>query len=242
MNQYYNKKMAKLKSENQYVLRKNKNPLTGERIYLKDLRKNLSENESYKNIMTKRMIHLMEKRDNKIKCYFYKSSKMIINYCLENNINRIIIGYSEDFQNKGFVLSKEYYAKDNYSKHLEKEMKKKNNQNFLMIPLGKLINRIEYLCSKNGVECIIQEESYTSASSFFDLDYLPIYSKGKNKEYTFSGERIKRGLYKTKEGKCINADINGALNIYRKSSVCDINTIEYLLRRGVNTPKRLQII
>ena len=242
MNQYYNKKMAKLRSENQYVLRKNKNPLTGELIYLKDLRKNLSENESYRNIMTKRMIHLMEKRDNKIKCYFYKSSKMIINYCLENNINRIIIGYSEDFQNKGFVLSKEYYAKDNYSKHIEKETKKKNNQNFLMIPFGKLINRIEYLCSKNGVECIIQEESYTSASSFFDLDYLPIYSKGENKEYTFSGERIKRGLYKTKEGKCINADINGALNIYRKSSVCDINTIEYLLRRGVNTPKRLQVI
>ena len=242
MNQYYNKKMAKLRSENQYVLRKNKNPLTGELIYLKDLRKNLSENESYRNIMTKRMIHLMEKRDNKIKCYFYKSSKMIINYCLENNINRIIIGNSKDFQNKGFVLSKEYYAKDNYSKHIEKEMKKKNNQNFLMIPFGKLINRIEYLCSKNGIECIIQEESYTSASSFFDLDYLPIYSKGKNKEYTFSGERIKRGLYKTKEGKCINADINGALNIYRKSSVCDINTIEYLLRRGVNTPKRLQVI
>ena len=242
MNQYYNKKMAKLRSENQYVLRKNKNPLTGELIYLKDLRKNLSENESYRNIMTKRMIHLMEKRDNKIKCYFYKSSKMIINYCLENNINRIIIGYSKDFQNKGFVLSKEYYAKDNYSKHIEKEMVKKNNQNFLMIPFGKLINRIEYLCSKNGIECIIQEESYTSASSFFDLDYLPIYSKGKNKEYTFSGERIKRGLYKTKEGKCINADINGALNIYRKSSVCDINTIEYLLRRGVNTPKRLQVI
>ena len=242
MNQYYNKKMAKLKNENQYVLRKNKNPLTGELIYLKDLRKNLSIDESYKNIMTKRMIHLMEKRDNKIKDYIYKSSKMIINYCLENNINRIIIGYSEDFQNKGFVLSKEYYAKDNYSKHLEKEMKKKNNQNFLMIPFGKLINRIEYLCSKNGIECIIQEESYTSASSFFDLDSLPIYSKGKNKEYTFSGERIKRGLYKTKEGKCINADINGALNIYRKSSVCDINTIEYLLRRGVNTPKRLQVI
>ena len=242
MNQYYNKKMAKLRSENQYVLRKNKNPLTGERIYLKDLRKNLSENESYKNIMTKRMIHLMEKRDNKIKYYIYKSSKMIINYCLENNINRIIIGNSKDFQNKGFVLSKEYYAKDNYSKHIEKETKKKNNQNFLMIPFGKLINRIEYLCSKNGIECIIQEESYTSASSFFDLDYLPIYSKGKNKEYTFSGERIKRGLYKTKEGKCINADINGALNIYRKSSVCDINTIENLLRRGVNTPKRLQII
>ena len=119
--------------ENQYVLRKNINPLTKERIYIKDLRKNLSIDESYKNIMTKRMIHLMEKRDNKIKYYIYKSSKMIIDYCLLNNINRIIIGNSKDFQNKGFVLSKEYYSKDNYSKHIEKEKIKKDNQKFLMI-------------------------------------------------------------------------------------------------------------
>ena len=42
--------------------------------------------------------------------------------------------------------------------------------------------------------------------------------------------------------KYINADINGALNIYRKSCVCDMKTILYLLRRGVSTPKRLQVI
>ena len=32
------------------------------------------------------------------------------------------------------------------------------------------------------------------------------------------------------------------LNIYRKSSVCDMNKISYLLRRGVSTPRRLQVI
>ena len=35
--------------------------------------------------------------------------------------------------------------------------------------------------------------------------------------------------------KYINADINGALNIYRKSSVCDMKAILYLLRRGEHT-------
>ena len=94
----------------------------------------------------------------------------------------------------------------------------------------------------NGMECIIQEESYTSSSSFFDLDPLPIYKEEDKTEYSFSGKRIKRGLYQTKENKYINADINGALNIYRKSSVCDMKVIEYLLRRGVNTPRRLQVI
>lgn len=33
---------------------------------------------------------------------------------------------------------------------------------------------------------------------------------------TFSGRRIKRGLYRTKDGRAINADINGAINIGRK--------------------------
>ena len=74
-----------------------------------------------------------------------------------------------------------------------------------------------------------------------DLDELPVY-KEENKEYLFSGKRVKRGLYETKEGKYINADLNGALNIYRKSSVCDMEVISNLIRRGVSTPKRLQII
>ena len=242
MNQYYNKKMAKLKSENQYVIRKRENPLTNELYYFKDLKKNVSKDEKFSWFTTKRMIRLMEKRNNKIQDYIYKSAKMIMDYCTLNNINRIIIGNSKDFQNKGFVRSKDYYKKDNYLKHIEKETIKKNNQNFLMIPFGKIIHRIEYLCSLNGIECIIQEESYTSSSSFFDLDPLPIYKEEDKTEYSFSGNRIKRGLYQTKENKYINADINGALNIYRKSSVCDMKVIEYLLRRGVNTPKRLQVI
>jgi transposase len=74
-----------------------------------------------------------------------------------------------------------------------------------------------------------------------DLDELPVY-KEEYKEYLFSGKRVKRGLYETKEGKYINADLNGALNIYRKSSVCDMEVISNLIRRGVSTPKRLQII
>ena len=36
------------------------------------------------------------------------------------------------------------------------------------------------------------------------------------KKHKFSGKRIKRGLYKTKDGKLINADVNGALNIIIK--------------------------
>ena len=242
MNQFYNKRIAKLRKDNQFCLRKKLNPLTDRYEYKLDLKKNLKEKEKYKSILTKRMIHIMEKRENKINDYIYKSTNMIINYCKEHSITKIVLGYSNEFQSKAFEYSKEYKEKNNYLKHIEKNMIKENNQKFLNIPFGKIKNRLEYLSNKNGIELIIQEESYTSASSFFDLDPIPVYSKENELKYQFSGERIERGLYKTKDNKYINADVNGALNIYRKSSVCDMNKILYLLRRGVSTPRRLQVI
>ena len=33
----------------------------------------------------------------------------------------------------------------------------------------------------------------------------------------YLGRRVKRGLYKTKDGYLINADVNGSLNITRKA-------------------------
>ena len=241
MNQYYNKKMSKLNEDNIYCLRRKINPFTNEIEYKKDLKKNLNQNEKYKNILTKRMIHLLEKRNNKINDYIYKSSKMIINYCKENNINKIVLGYSNIFQRNGFEYSKDYKDKNNQLKHIEKNNIKENNQKFLSIPFGKIKSRLSYLSNKNNIELIIQEESYTSMSSFFDLDILPNIDDNK-KEYHFSGKRIKRGLYQTKNGFILNADVNGALNIYRKSSVCDKKIISNLLRRGVSTPRRLQVI
>jgi putative transposase len=39
-----------------------------------------------------------------------------------------------------------------------------------------------------------------------------------NKTHTFSGKRVKRGLYRSQTGIAINADANGAYNILRKSN------------------------
>ena len=46
---------------------------------------------------------------------------------------------------------------------------------------------------------------------------VPVYKKSVKNEPSFSGKRIKRGLYKTKSGLLINADLNGSLNILRKA-------------------------
>ena len=45
-----------------------------------------------------------------------------------------------------------------------------------------------------------------------------MYNADNPKEYKFRGKRIKRGLYMSSDGRIVNADVNGAANILRKSS------------------------
>ena len=86
---------------------------------------------------------------------------------------------------------------------------------------------------------IILLDYYTSKASFFDNDDLPVYNMDNPQTYEFSGKRVKRGLYQTKDGYRFNADCNGALNILRKSKAVDINI---LCNRGeLDTPKRIRI-
>ena len=85
-----------------------------------------------------------------------------------------------------------------------------------MIPFNKLIEILKYKCQENGIECIEQEESYTSKASFLDNDYIPVYGE-ENDKYEFSGWRNGR-IYKIKgKNQRIHADLNGALNIMRKA-------------------------
>ncbi|MGB3402850.1 MAG: RNA-guided endonuclease TnpB family protein, partial [Microcoleaceae cyanobacterium] len=44
-----------------------------------------------------------------------------------------------------------------------------------------------------------------------------VYKAGEKNQLTFSGKRVKRGLYRTACGRLINADVNGSLNIMRKA-------------------------
>ena len=170
---------------------------------------------------TLRQKRITRKRNNRINDYLSKVARMIINYCLNNDIGRIVLGYNEDFQRNSNIGSI-------------------NNQNFVNIPYGKLRGKLIYLCKLYGIEFKLQEESYTSKASFFDGDEIPIYDKENQKEYIFSGKRIKRGLYQTSAGKLINADCNGALNILRKSKVVDLSI---LYNRGeLNTPKRIRVV
>ncbi|GGA49267.1 hypothetical protein [Okeania sp. KiyG1] len=51
---------------------------------------------------------------------------------------------------------------------------------------------LSYKAKMVGIDVIITEESYTSASSFIDNDLIPVYNKSEKNQVTFSGKRIKR--------------------------------------------------
>jgi putative transposase len=44
-----------------------------------------------------------------------------------------------------------------------------------------------------------------------------IPGKYDGEKHVFSGKRLKRGLYKSKDGLLINADVNGGYNICKKA-------------------------
>ena len=169
---------------------------------------------------TNRQKTIARNRNNRINDYLNKAARRVVDYCIKNDIGTLVVGYNETFQR-------------------EANIGKQNNQNFANIPYGLLRNKLEYLCELNGIIFVKQEESYTSKASFWDKDEIPVYNEDNPKSYVFSGKRVHRGLYKCSDGRTLNADVNGALNIMRKSSVVDMNI---LYGRGeVDTPVRIRI-
>jgi len=140
---------------------------------------------------TKRIQKLHLTRNNKIKTIFHRISKNVIEYCIHNDIGTIVIGYNNGWKQKINIG-------------------KKNNQNFVQIPLLKLVKQIEYKAQLNGISVLTIDEAYTSKCSFLDKESIEKHKK-------YKGRRIKRGLFKTSKGLKINADVNAAYNIMKKA-------------------------
>lgn len=163
VNQYYNKQKAIIQSELKKV------------------------NDKH---WSKRLQKLTDNRNNKIKYQMHCISKMVVDWCLENNITNIVCGYNKEWKQ-------------------ESKMIKKVNQNFVAIPYEIFIHTLEYKCENSGIDFVLTEESYTSGTSFLDNE-LPI------KEKYNKSRRVYRGLFKSNTGTLINADVNGSYQIMKK--------------------------
>src|SRR5579883_810729 len=145
---------------------------------------------------TKRMERMTNKRNRRIDHYMHTVSKRIINLLVKEGIGTLVIGKNDAWKQ-------------------EANMGKRTNQNFVSIPHARFIAMLTYKAELVGITVKVTEESYTSKASLLDLDPLPVRNNG-NEKHIFSGKRIKRGLYRAKDGRKINADINGSGNIIRK--------------------------
>lgn len=160
--------------------------------------------------ISKAIQNLWRKRDEQVRNLLgYYANKLIKEFKL--------IGIDK------FIIGKNKEQKQEIDLHSKLE-----NRNFCMIPFNKLVEILKYKCEENGIECVEQEESYTSKASFIDNDFIPVYGT-EDREYEFSGWRNGR-TYKIKgKNQKIHADYNGALNIMRKAGhgliekVCFLN-------------------
>lgn len=139
---------------------------------------------------SRRLMSLTRKRNNKVKDYIHKASKEIINICLKEDITTLVVGHNDGW-------------KQNVN------LGKRNNQNFVSIPFEMFISMLRYKSERQGLRFVEVNESHTSKCSSFDLE-----SVGHHDIYV--GRRIRRGLFRTRNGVLINADVNGAYNIMRK--------------------------
>ncbi len=146
---------------------------------------------------TKRMERLTNKRNRRIDQYMHTASKRIIDMLVKEGIGVLCMGKNDGWKQKS-------------------EMSKRTNQNFVQIPHARFIQMLTYKAELVGIRVEVTEESYTSKASLLDLDPLPVRKNGDETKHTFSGKRVKRGLYRAKDGRHINADINGSGNIIRK--------------------------
>ena len=93
-----------------------------------------------------------------------KAARIVINYCLDNDIGILVVSYSKTFQ-KDSNIGKSY------------------NQSYVDITYEMLQDKLEYLCKSYGILLVMPKKSYISKVSFWD----------KSKEYHFNGKRIYRG-------------------------------------------------
>ena len=164
INRYYNKEVANAKS-------------------ILDVRNNGRKTSS-------RIRRLTEKRNNKVKDYLHKASRLVVNQLIASDVSVLVVGRNDGWKQ-------------------DTTMGKVNNQNFVQIPFNLFTSMLEYKCRQAGIDFVKVNESHTSKCSFFDGEEICHHDR-------YMGRRVHRGLFRRPNGEVLNADINGSLNILRR--------------------------
>ena len=134
---------------------------------------------NYRKIDTK-LVSKKKKLVNKQKDFQHKSSRNIVNYCVKNNIGKLIIG---DINVKS-VINKDNYRINGLSKSTGN--------------LGRFKKFLEYKSKNLGIEFILVNEAYTSKINCL-TGRIEFDSSLKNREFFYEGMVIDRDV-----NSCIN--------------------------------------
>lgn len=179
-------------------------------------------NKSSKDInhSTKAIRNLFSKRNRVYNDFYHKASRTIVNYLLDNEVSVLIIGYNQGW-------------KQNSS------LSKNVNQTFIQIGFNIFIKMLTYKAQEQGIRVILQQEAYSSGTSFLDKE--PV-----TKEFYNKTRRLKRGLFKHNNQTdfkypYINADINSAFQILSKATNNKLSYNPKFITQQSITPRVINI-
>jgi len=135
--------------------------------------------------MTARIARMTRMRNNRILDVLHKVSRALVEDCVAKNVGTVFIGYNPGWKD-GINLGS------------------RTNQNFVQVPLLRLVEMIEYKAALVGIDVRRITEEYTSQT----CSRCGLRRKA---------NRIHRGLYQCKRcGLLVHADVNAAWNIMQK--------------------------
>jgi len=163
---------------------------------------------------SKRLGRFSGKRSRMLGEHLSQYANLVVEVCLSNNIGKVVVGEGWLAQN-GVNLGK------------------RNNQNFVNLPFGKFVWKLQAKCWFYGIEVVTHEESYTSKCDHLAGEPMKHHEK-------YMGKRRPRGLFHSSTGIIINADTNGALGILLKESK-QKGLLTQLCSGGVTPPRRIRL-
>lgn len=163
--------------------------------------------------VSRRIKLLCRKRERQINHLLHSATRIVVDYCVENDISKVIVGDLKNIRE-------------------DANLGKRVNQNFHKLPFDKIYHQLEYKLLMFGIACEKQEESYTSQCSPHSVEVCEENAEDSN--------RKKRGLY-VEDGKIYNADSVGAFNIMRKY-LSKIGSELKLQVKGLSNPKTFKWI
>lgn len=150
--------------------------------------------DSYKSILEKTQ---SSKKSREIDKLWTKRKNYMSTYIHKATTD--VVNYLEDNNVTDVVLG--------YNKEMKQHSRLKN---FVQIPILSVIQLLEYKLADRGITLTTVEESYTSGTSFLD-------NEEPTKENYDSSRRTKRGLFIANDKTELNADVNAAYQIMKKS-------------------------